>query len=94
MRLQKFKDFFKNKKLLKIDSESLHTLISNCDDRETKQILLYISKRIETGSYITKSNLISIEVIENLKNMGFVVEDKDETNEYSEDFENTITILW
>lgn len=93
--LDKVKKLFSPKPQgLNLDEEGIRELISQATERELKQQLLYISKRIVTGQYITSTERISDDTIQKLKGLGFIVSVKDETNEYSDDFYETVTIGW
>lgn len=89
-----FKNLFTKKEVLELDVDGIKNLISQTDDKELKQILIYISRRVDVCKYITSTKSVSSSTIQKLKDLGFIVSVEDETDEYSEEFYDTVIVSW
>jgi hypothetical protein len=86
----------KIKDTINIDEDIIQDLIKNEQNSDVKQILLIISKKLN-HDYVTLSydeKIINDDSLESLKSLGFSVKTYDDSNEYSEDFENKVKISW
>lgn len=92
-KLFSFKNFFKKDNKISLDDNDINKLIFQSIGK-VKSILEIIKNNLKLEYIVLSNKDYSIRDMSKLRNLGFDVEQYDDSNEYSEDFNDKFKIKW